>query len=103
MPCTSAASPFQGLLNMSLDTVGVSKRDIESMLRGIELAVRAMVAAGASMVTLLNNGPSLEYHTADGGSIDVFMATIRKAGIVRNVTQVWAEQLIEHTILSQDA
>ena len=59
------------------------------MLRGIELAVRAMVAAGAKMVTLLNSGPSLEYDTAHGGSIDVFMTSIRKAGIVRNKTQVW--------------
>ena len=67
---------------------GVSRRDIESMLRGVELAVRAMVAAGAMMVTLLNNGKSLEYRTSDGGSIDAFMASIRKAGIVRNVTQV---------------
>ena len=82
---------------------GVSRRDIESMLRGIELAVRAMVAAGAKMVTLLNNGPQpLEYHTADGGSIDVFLASIRNAGIVRNRTQVWPK-LVEQFICGQDA
>ena len=40
------------------------------------------------MITLLNSGPSLEFRPADGGSLDVFLSDIRKAGIKRNVTQV---------------
>ena len=103
--------------NRRLVAAGPSKRDQASMLRGIDLAVRqgpepgllhvavrercdacvhtparlqvrAMVAAGAEMVTLLNSGPSLEFRPADGGSLDVFLRTVQKAGIKRNVTQV---------------
>ena len=79
---------------MTILPVGVSQRDIKSMLRGVELAVRAMVAAGAETVMLVNSGgPATEYHVASGGSIDVFMASIRKAGVVRNVTQVQPDRI----------
>ena len=50
----------------------------------------AMVATGAEMITLLNSGPSLEFRPAEGRPLDVFLRDIRKAGIKRNVTQLFS-------------
>ena len=69
---------------------GMSAADRESSLRGTELAVRALVAAGAESLGPVNSGPSLMYRPAEGGleALEGYIGRIRANGIVANKTQV---------------
>lgn len=68
----------------------MSKHDRESNMRGMELAIRALVAAGAEWVSPANVGPSDLYKPASGSSeaLEEYIGRIRSQGIVANQTQV---------------
>ena len=69
---------------------GMSAADRESSLRGRELAMRALVAAGAESLGPVNSGPSLMYRPAEGGpeAFEEYLGRVRADGIVANKTQV---------------
>ena len=71
---------------------GLSKLDQESSLRGMELSIRAMVAAGAEVVGPVNSGPSNLYRTAGGTpeALEEYIGRVRANGIVSNTTQAGA-------------
>lgn len=59
-------------------------------MRGMELAIRALVAAGAEWVSPANVGPSDPYKPALGSpeALEEYIGRIRSQGIVANQTQV---------------
>lgn len=64
-------------------------------MRGIEVAIRATLAAGAEVVGPVTSGPSEMYRPAEGSpeALEEFIGRIRANGIVANKTQVLTSHL----------
>lgn len=82
----------------------ISKHDRESNMRGMELAIRALVAAGAEWVSPANVGPSDPYKPALGSpeALEEYIGRIRSQGIVANQTQVMSAHQMGSSRMGSD-